>query len=115
MPDLALAQRVCFHCGGKKKKNTWASPHCGRWRSDHSPTRPLGSRSSPLGGAKYNNNPSSGRTALARHSASLRCVGIRRFSPRTRPTEPPTLCEPSESSGARRALTKHRLSHHFQS
>lgn len=34
MSDFAL--HICFHCGFWK--STWASPHDGRWRNNHTPT-----------------------------------------------------------------------------
>lgn len=37
MPDFALTQRLRFHCGFWK--STWASPHRGRWRDNHTPTQ----------------------------------------------------------------------------
>lgn len=37
MPDFALVQLLRFHCGFWK--STWASPHRGRWRNNHTPTQ----------------------------------------------------------------------------
>lgn len=68
MPDFALTQQLRFHCGFWK--STWASPHRGRWRNNHTRTQGWRLRC----GAKHNNNPCAGqRLYAALLSMNLQC------------------------------------------